>query len=148
MDEASVTIAAPPETVWEMVSDITRMGEWSPGSTGGRWILGASGPAVDAKFLGFNKRGFARWFTTCKVTECERPTAFSFRVLENKMQWGFRLEPTSDGGTLLTQWRDRDKLPLAPVQLMAKVLFQGKVEEEMVDGMSRTLSAIKSKAEQ
>lgn len=143
-----MTIAAPPEKVWEMVSDITRMGEWSPGNTGGRWILGASGPAVDAKFLGFNKRGFARWITTCKVTECDRPNAFSFRVLENKMKWGFRLAPTEDGGTLLTQWRDRDKPPMLPVRLVATALFQGKVDEEMVDGMNRTLAAIKAKAEQ
>ncbi len=148
MDEASVTIAAAPERVWDMVSDITRMGEWSPGNTGGRWILGASGPAVGAKFLGFNKRGFARWFTTCKVTECERPSRFAFQVIENRMRWGFRLSSTADGGTELTQWRNRDKPPLAPIGLVAKLLFQGKVEEEMVDGMRRTLTAIKTKAEQ
>ena len=147
MDEASISIAAPPERVWDMVSDITRMGEWSPGSTGGRWILGASGPAAGARFLGFNKRGFARWFTTCRVTEAQRPAAFAFRVLENKMQWGFRLSPTGDGGTLLTQWRDRDTPPLPPVRWLATALFQGKVEEEMVDGMNRTLTAIKVAAE-
>lgn len=148
MDETSVTIGAAPEKVWEMVSDITRMGEWSPGNTGGKWILGAKGPQVGAKFLGFNKRGFARWFTTCKVIECEQPTSFAFQVIENKMKWGFRLQPTGDGGTMLTQWRDRDKLPSAPIRAAAKVIFQGKVEEEMVDGMQQTVAAIKAKAEQ
>ena len=148
MDETSVTIGAAPDKVWAMVSDITRMGEWSPGNTGGKWILGAKGPAVGAKFLGFNKRGFKRWFTTCKVIESERPNSFAFQVIENRMKWGFRIQPTSDGGTLLTQWRDRDKPPLAPVRALATVIFQGKVEEEMVEGMQQTLSAIKVKAEQ
>jgi hypothetical protein len=149
MDEASITIAAPPEKVWDMVSDMTRMGEWSPSNTGGRWLPGASGPEVGAKFIGFNKRGLARWTTICKVTESSKPNAFAFRVLENKMHWGFRLAPSGDGGTVLTQWRDRpDGMPAAPVALVAKVLFRGKVDEEMVDGMNRTLAAIKAKAEQ
>lgn len=33
--EASIDIAAPPEAVYAMVSDITRMGEWSPEAVGG-----------------------------------------------------------------------------------------------------------------
>ena len=55
---------------------------------------------------------------------------------------------TGDGGTVLTQWRDRDKPPIAPVRALATVLFQGKIEEEMVEGMRQTLAAIKAKAEQ
>ncbi|MQA13303.1 MAG: hypothetical protein GEV09_03775 [Pseudonocardiaceae bacterium] len=34
-DEVTVQLAAAPERVWELVSDITRMGEWSPENTGG-----------------------------------------------------------------------------------------------------------------
>ena len=29
-DEVTIEIAATPETVYDLVSDITRMGEWSP----------------------------------------------------------------------------------------------------------------------
>jgi len=79
MDEASVTIAAAPERVWALVTDITAMGKWSPGSTGGKWIMGASGPALGARFVGFNRRGLARWVTTCKVIECEESSRFAFR---------------------------------------------------------------------
>src|SRR5882757_8208792 len=49
MDEASVTIEAAPEQVWPLVSDVTKYGRFSPGNTGGKWILGASGPAVGAR---------------------------------------------------------------------------------------------------
>ena len=48
MDRAERTVQAPPERVWELVSDITRAGEWSPEATGGRWRGDATGPAVGA----------------------------------------------------------------------------------------------------
>jgi hypothetical protein len=147
MDEASVTIEAAPEQVWPLVSDVTKYGRFSPGNTGAKWILGASGPAVGARFIGFNKRGMARWPTNCKVIECEQSSKFAFQVLENKMQWGWRLEPTEDGGTLLTQWRHRVGEPIAPIRMFANLLFRGKLDEEMCDGMSHTLAAVKAEAE-
>ncbi|HAS09465.1 MAG TPA: SRPBCC family protein, partial [Acidimicrobiaceae bacterium] len=54
MSDVSVSreIAAPPQRVWELISDITRMGEWSPETTGGKWLKGATGPAVGARFRG------------------------------------------------------------------------------------------------
>ena len=45
---ATVHIDAPPEKVYAMVSDVTRMGEWSPETHTCRWIDGATGPAVAA----------------------------------------------------------------------------------------------------
>src|SRR5882724_6516402 len=113
MDEASVTIEAAPEQVWALVSDITKMGRFSDSNTGGKWIMGASGPEVGARFVGFNRRGVARWLTTCKVNE-------------NKMQWGWRVEPAEGGGTLLTQWRNRVGQPAKPVLFVANLLFKGR----------------------
>jgi polyketide cyclase/dehydrase/lipid transport protein len=147
MDEASVTIEAAPEQVWALVSDITKMGRFSDSNTGGKWIMGAAGPAVGARFVGFNKRGMARWLTTCKVIECEPERTFAFQVNENKMQWGWRVEPAEGGGTLLTQWRNRVGRPAKPVLFVANLLFKGKLDEEMCDGMTTTLAAVKAEAE-
>jgi Polyketide cyclase / dehydrase and lipid transport len=36
--EASRHFDASPEVLYEMVSDLPRMGEWSPENTGGRWV--------------------------------------------------------------------------------------------------------------
>jgi len=63
------------------------------------------------------------------------------------MQWGWRIEPGEDGGTLLTQWRNRVGEPAAPVRMAANLVFRGKLDEEMVDGMSATLAAVKAEAE-
>ncbi|MBW0138197.1 SRPBCC family protein [Pseudonocardia abyssalis] len=147
MDEVTTTVAAPPETVWALVTDITRMGEWSPENTGGTWTGGATGPAPGARFIGRNRKGWVRWSTRCRVVECAEPSRFAFTVAENRMTWGWRLEP-ADGGTRLTQWRDRTAPPNVAVRaLVASGLLGRDREQLMVDGMHRTVAAVKAAAE-
>lgn len=147
MDEVTTTIDAHPDRVWALVTDITRMGEWSPENTGGRWSGGATGPAVGARFVGWNRHGLVRWPTRCRVVECEEPRRFAFAVSESRMTWGWRLEP--DGaGTRLTQWRERTARPALPVRaLTASGLLGRDREAMMVQGMHRTLAAVKAAAE-
>ncbi|TCK20452.1 SRPBCC family protein [Pseudonocardia endophytica] len=147
MDQASVRVAASPERVWALVTDITRMGEWSPEATGGRWRDG-SGPRLGARFVGNNRHGPIRWNTHCRVTECEPPSRFTFTVAENRMAWGWLLAPDGSGGTELTQWREH----LGPTPFLANLLvISGLIgrdrEHAMVDGMHRTLEAVRTTAE-
>jgi uncharacterized protein YndB with AHSA1/START domain len=147
MDQASVRIGVPPERVWALVTDITRMGEWSPEATGGRWRDG-SGPAVGARFVGNNRHGPVRWNTHCRVTECEPPSRFTFVVTENRMAWGWILSPGESGGTELTQWREHlGPTPLPARLLVASGLLGHDRETAMVDGMRRTLDAVRATAE-
>ena len=78
--QESIQVDAPPEQVWALVSDVTRMGEWSPETVKGEWIDGASTPVVGARFKGRNKRGILRWSTKCTVVACEPGKEFSFVV--------------------------------------------------------------------
>lgn len=59
---ATVRMDADPERVWDRVSDITRMGEWSPERERAEWLEG-TGAAVGACFRGYNRRGKVRWST-------------------------------------------------------------------------------------
>lgn len=63
--DVSVTrdIDAPAERVWTMVSDLPRMGEWSPENVGGEWLGDASGPETGARFVGRNENGRKTWKT-------------------------------------------------------------------------------------
>ena len=79
----SLHIEAPPERIYEIVTDIAQMGRLSPECTGGKWLDGATGPAVGARFKGSNKRGFARWSTTNEVVEAEPGQAFSFETQQS-----------------------------------------------------------------
>ena len=72
-------IAAAPDVVWSLISDVTRMGEWSPEATGAIWKGDASGPDLGAKFTGTNANGKKAWKTDCEVTTCEPGRAFAFR---------------------------------------------------------------------
>jgi hypothetical protein len=46
----SLCLDAPPDQVWELVSDVTRIGEFSPETFEARWRRGLDGPEVGAKF--------------------------------------------------------------------------------------------------
>ena len=77
---ASLDIAAPAETVWTLVSDLPRMGEWSPENAGGKWVTGATAPALGAVFQGNNRIGIRRWSTTVTVIACEPGVVLEFAV--------------------------------------------------------------------
>ncbi len=96
---ASVTIRGEPERLWDMIGDVTRMGEWSPETERAEWLDGATGPVVGARFKGHNRRGKARWSTVCEVTEAERGCAFSFSVggaARPQTIWRYRFEPVGE----------------------------------------------------
>lgn len=56
-DEVSIVIDAPADRLYDIVSDVSKMGRLSPECTGGKWLGGAKGPSVDARFKGRNRRG-------------------------------------------------------------------------------------------
>src|SRR3954467_10825181 len=98
--QATTTIAADPMKVWALVSDLPRMGEWSPENTGGRWIGGATGPAIGAKFRGSNRKGFRRWSTTCMVTAADAGKRFTFEVTYGPVKistWDYRFSENGNG---------------------------------------------------
>jgi hypothetical protein len=79
--EARVQIDAAPLTVYQLISDITRMGDWSPECYQCEWLNGATTAAVDAKFRGHNRLGKARWTTDAIITAAEPGREFAFTVL-------------------------------------------------------------------
>lgn len=101
----SRTIKAPPEQLWEMVSDVTRMGSWSPETTSCSWLKGASGPATGARFKGDNQNGSKSWSIQCEVTDCEPGKRFAFDAMAGPIRyanWSYDFEATDDG-TLVTE---------------------------------------------
>jgi len=100
--ETTVHMDAPVEQVWDLVSDVTRIGEFSPETFEAEWTKGATGPAVGAWFKGHvkrNQRGPTYW-TQCQVTKCEPNRAFEFAVKtagRTVNTWGYRLQPAGSG---------------------------------------------------
>jgi hypothetical protein len=111
-DEISVerVIAATPDELWTRVSDIERMGDISPESTGGKWLGGATGPAVGARFKGENRRGKKSWSTTAKVVTAEPGREFAFDVNAGPFKvarWCYRFEAADGGCRVVETWTDQ-----------------------------------------
>ena len=65
--EVSVEVDASPAQVWNLLTDITRAGEWSHETQGGEWLDDATGPAPGARFQGRNENGRFKWTRQCEV---------------------------------------------------------------------------------
>ena len=108
--QVSRVITASADELYDMVSDLRRMGEWSPESTGGEWIKGATGAAVGARFKGANANGSKRWTTTAIVEQADRGKAFVFRVTVGPIKvarWSYRFSPGETGTTVTETWADQ-----------------------------------------
>jgi hypothetical protein len=103
-------ISATPDVVWALVSDLPRMGNWSPENDGGEWVKGATGPAPGAKFKGRNANGSKQWSTGVTVLDATPGERFSFAVTSGPFkiaEWAFDIEAT-DGGCRVTEtWSDQ-----------------------------------------
>ena len=124
--EISQEMAADAAKIYDLVSDLPRMGQWSPENTGGRWLAGATGPAVGAKFKGTNKHKFLRWSTTVTVTDAVPGKRFAFNVDYLGVPistWSYDFEPDGAGCKVVESWTDRRptwmKLASAPVMQVA-----------------------------
>jgi uncharacterized membrane protein len=105
--EVHTWIDAPPQRVWEIVSDVELMPTMSSELQLVEWLEGACGPSVGARFIGRSKHeALGEWSTTSHVIECESQRVLAWAVedpLNPTAIWRFRLEP-KDGGTELSQW--------------------------------------------
>lgn len=97
----SIVIAASPEAVYDLVSDVTRTGEWSPVCTACWWDEGATG-AVGDVFTGRNVLPERTWETRCTVIAAERGREFGWLVGEDYVRWRYTMA-AEGGGTRLTE---------------------------------------------
>jgi len=104
--EVSIHIDAPADTVWDLISDLPRMGEWSPETRRVEWQGGAAGPTVGTKFKGHNAAGAKKWTTTGTIAECERGRVVSWDVTAYGLpvsRWRYQITPSGDAGCDVTE---------------------------------------------
>jgi uncharacterized protein YndB with AHSA1/START domain len=149
-DHVSVTteIAAPSEEVWAMVSDLTRMHEWSPESDGTTWMKGATGAIPGAAFKGTNRAGKKKWATKGTVIEAEPGRVLTFRVTAFGMKvalWSYRIEPTASGCAVTESWNDQRGAFIKATGKMATGVGDRQAHNRA--GMEATLRNLKAAAE-
>ncbi len=143
-------IGARPEAVWALVSDVTRMGEWSPECVRCEWLDGASSAVAGARFKGSNKRGFARWSTTCTVVAADAPEDLAFKVGKaddaDAIVWRYTLRPEGEG-TRLSESFELPKDQSWSERLLNRAIGVKDRQADMIAGMEATLARIKAVAE-
>ncbi|WKG02601.1 SRPBCC family protein [Mycolicibacterium sp. HK-90] len=143
--QASVDIDAPVDKVWALVSDLSRMPQWSPQCR----LMKPLGPVrPGTRTFNLNRRKFVFWPTTSRLTEVIDNQKLAFLVEGNNTVWSYELEPTATG-TRLTESRHAENGTTAVSNALVNALFGGvpSFEDELVDGMNASLARIKAAAE-
>jgi hypothetical protein len=145
----SVTVLAPAEALYDMVSDITRTGEWSPVCTSCWWDEEAQQGQVGAWFSGRNELPHRTWETRSEVVVAERGREFAWVVGGSFVRWGFTLVPAGLGTTLTESW---EFLPGGIAMFEEKFGDQANAQisdrtHQALLGIPKTLAAIKRIAE-
>ena len=143
--QAQIDIDAPVAKVWSLVSDLSRMPQWSPQCR----LMKALGPVRQGTTtINLNRRGRLFWPTTSVVTEVIPEKKLAFKVPINHSVWSYELEPT-ETGTRLVESRHAENGVTAFSNLSVNALMGGvpNFERELVEGMNATLSHIKAAAE-
>lgn len=143
----SIVVSRVPEVLYGLVSDITRMGEWSPVCTACWWDDDVRG--VGAWFTGHNETPESTWETRSQVAADERDREFAFIVGGDRTRWGYTFEPV-DGGTRMTEsW---ELLPGGETYFAERYGEESEAQivlraEAARSGIPATLAAIKATAE-
>ena len=107
--EVSREIAASPEAVFAAITDVTRMGEWSPETHAAQWNDGFDGPEVGAVFTGHNRIGETEWSTEAVIVELVDNERFFFDCRVGDFvfsSWGYAIEPTDRGCRVTEYWQN------------------------------------------
>jgi hypothetical protein len=145
----TVHVNASPEDLYEMVSDVTRMGEWSPVCRECWWDEGA-GPYEGAWFTGRNETPERTWETRSQVVAAEPGRRFAWEVNNGWVYWCFTFAPYGEGSLLTEEWIF---LPAGIAGFRERFGDQADAEIEKrraaaESGIPATLAAIKKAAEQ
>jgi hypothetical protein len=144
-DEAEIVIAASAPSIYDLVADMPRMGEWSPECRRCEWIDGSTGAVIGAWFRGHNRVGPVRWSMRGRVLIADRGREFTFVTMEGKREgtrWTYRFEPSSTTTRVTESYR----VMYEPLYTRILDLFAPR-RRLLRRGMQRTLERIKVAAE-
>jgi hypothetical protein len=142
---ASIDIAASPEAVWQVVSDVRRTGEWSPECSR---VVPLGGLRKGTLLLGANRRKAVRWATVSRVISWSPGEEIGWVVLTNRAEWRYQLQASANGTSVThTRLTPRGEGRFALLFTKALLGGQGVHDDELERGMGQGLERIKAIAE-
>lgn len=150
-DEVSTVVAAPPEVVYDLVADVTRTPYLSPDVVSCRWLDGATGPVVGARFVAVNTSPAGRtWRNRPVVTVAEPGREFAFtrtEPLAGTIVWRYRLEPVEGGTRVIESYEVQRPVSRLGWLVIEKVFRGGNRREALRAGMRTTVDRLRVAAE-
>ena len=144
---AEATIAAPPDRVWSLITDVSRMPDWSPELV--RMLpLKRGGMRRGQWYLGINRRKAVVWPTRNVVAVLEPGRSVAWDTKTSGARWIWEIKSSGEGTHVVHRRPVPEKLTLIG-EVFAKLLLGG-VEghaDELEAGMARTLERVKAVAE-
>ena len=141
-------VEASTDVMYDLVADVTRMGDWSPETTSCRWVGTWEGPQVGARFRGSNRKGWRRWTTTCTVASADPGRLFAFDVAYGPIpiaRWTYEFVAEGSGCRVKETWVDHRPAWM----LRAEPFVMGITDrpQHNRDQMQRTLENLRRHAE-
>lgn len=140
-------IDAPPATVFALITDITRMGEWSPETVSAVWVDGATEAVEGARFKGRNRLGRLRWATKPIITHVDPDRAFEFTVPgKSGATWRYDLRAMGGGATAVTESVRQQQPQPALIRFLQRRAGITDRSANLRDGMTTTLQRLSTAA--
>jgi len=147
-DQVELEIDADADALYDMVSDLPRIGEWSPECERVEWEGEVTIPVQGTTFIGHNAVGPGRrirYRRHGEVLAADRGKEFTFITDEGgrpSTLWRYRFEPTTKG-TKVTEGYEVRWIPT-----WARILdVPTNRHKELLEGMRTTLGRLKVAAE-
>ena len=144
---AEAIVNAPPERVWELLTDFSQLAQWSPELM--RMVpLKTGGLRVGQWYLGINRRKAVIWPSRSVVADVDPGRRVAWDTKSSGAQWIWELEPV-EGGTRVVHRRPVPKGITGMSRAFAPAFLGGNVghADELEQGMARTVAGLKAAAE-
>ncbi|MBA8826011.1 uncharacterized protein YndB with AHSA1/START domain [Saccharopolyspora lacisalsi] len=145
---AHVEVAAAPELVYRLITDLDTLARLSGELEGGEWIDEAGSPEQGMRFRGANRNGDKTWTTVATVRAAERGRRFAFDVDDADTpvsHWEYELRSTEQG-CVVTE-RTWDRRPSWYTSVSAEVTGEADRDAANQRNIEATLRALKLEAE-
>lgn len=139
-------IDATPFAVYDLVSDVTRMGDWSPETVRAEWLGGVTRAEPGARFKGSNQLGPNSWSTKPTVIAAERGHVFSFKVPgRSGPTWTYEFHPAGQGTRVVESVHQETRSPLL-IRLLQRRAGVTDRAAHLAEGMAITLERLDAAA--
>ncbi|CAN5593405.1 SRPBCC family protein [soil metagenome] len=141
-------IAAVPATVWAVLTDFSRMPEWSPELVAMRPLL-RGGLRTGQQYVGINRRKAVVWPTRSVVSILDPGSVVAWDTRSSGARWIWELTPTGDGGTRVVHTRPVPTGLTRVSGVFAKAFLGGALghADELEAGMATTVERLKAAVE-